>query len=290
MTAISLAARPQRVARCRHDAVLALAGTELRSAIGSRFVQGFGALFAALAVGVALAGLAASGQLVVQGFTRTAVSLLTLALYLLPLLGLVLGASAFGAEDGGTELLLVQPVGRGAVLAGRTIGLALALVGVAAAGFGTAGTVVVSFAGSDGLAGYLLVAAGATAVGIAALALGVLIGVLARRRLKAIGGALAAWLVLAVLFDFAAILVLQLAGSGQPGPWLVGLLALDPIDGDRTLSLVALGADVLLGPTGAALGRALGAAGGAALILGSLAVWGAAPLALAVRIYRRRDF
>jgi Cu-processing system permease protein len=290
VTVIPLAPRAQRIARCRHDAVVALAGTELRSAIRSRFVQGFGALFAALTVGVALAGLAASGQLVVQGFTRTAVSLLTLALYLLPLLGLVLGASAFGAEDGGTELLLVQPVGRGAVLAGRTIGLALALVGVAGAGFGTAGMVVVSFAGSDGLAGYLLVAAGATAVGVAALALGVLIGVLARRRLKGIGGALAAWLVLAVLFDFAAIIVLQLAGSGQPGPWLVGLLALDPIDGVRTLSLVALGADVLLGPTGAALGRALGAAGGAGLILGSLAVWGVTPLLLAVRIYRRRDF
>ena len=33
-------------------------------------------------------------------------------------LGLVLGASALGGEDGGTELLLAQPVGRGEVLLG----------------------------------------------------------------------------------------------------------------------------------------------------------------------------
>ena len=276
--------------RCRAEAVHTLAGAELRSALRGRFVQGFGILFAALAVGVALAGLAASGQLVVQGFTRTAVSLLTLSLYLLPLLGLVLGASAFGAEDGGTELLLVQPVSRGAVLMGRTLGLALSLAGVGVVGFGIAALVVASFAGSEGFAGYLLVAAGATAVGIAGLGLGVLIGVLARRRLKAIGGALAAWLCLAVLFDFAAILVLQLTGSGQPGPWLVGLLALNPIDGIRALGLVGLGADVLLGPTGAALQRSLGAGRGAVLIVGSLALWAAAPLAVAAWIYRRRDF
>jgi Cu-processing system permease protein len=276
--------------RCRAEAVHALAGAELWSALRGRFVQGFGVLFAALAVGVALAGLAASGQLVVQGFTRTAVSLLTLSLYLLPLLGLVLGASAFGTEDGGTELLLVQPVSRRAVLMGRTLGLALALAGVGVVGFGVAAVVVASFAGSEGFAGYLLVAAGATAVGIAGLGLGVLIGVLARRRLKAIGGALAAWLCLAVLFDFAAILVLQLTGSGQPGPWLVGLLALNPIDGIRALGLVGLGADVLLGPTGAALQRSLGAGRGAVLIVGSLALWAAAPLVLAARIYRRRDF
>lgn len=276
--------------RCRAEAVHALAAAELRSAFRGRFVQGFGILFAALAVGVALAGLAASGQLVVQGFTRTAVSLLTLSLYLLPLLGLVLGASAFGAEDGGTELLLVQPVSRGAVLVGRTLGLALALAGVGVVGFGIAAVVVASFAGSEGFAGYLLVAGGATAVGMAGLGLGVLIGVLARRRLKAIGGALAAWLCLAVLFDFAAILVLQLTGSGQPGPWLVGLLALNPIDGIRALGLVGLGADVLLGPTGAALQRSLGAGRGAVLIVGSLALWAAAPLVVAARIYRRRDF
>ena len=125
---------------------------------------------------------------------------------------------------------------------------------------------------------------------MAGLGLGVLIGVLARRRLKAIGGALAAWLCLAVLFDFAAILVLQLTGSGQPGPWLVGLLALNPIDGIRALGLVGLGADVLLGPTGAALERSLGAGRGALLIVGSLGLWAAAPLVVAARIYRHRDF
>jgi hypothetical protein len=62
---------------------LVVARAEYRAAVSSRLVQGFGGTFALLALAIAIAGLAASGQLVVQGFTRTAVSLLSLALYLL---------------------------------------------------------------------------------------------------------------------------------------------------------------------------------------------------------------
>ncbi|HEU4647504.1 MAG TPA: ABC transporter permease subunit [Gemmatimonadales bacterium] len=276
----------------RHEAeaMRAIAASELRAALRGRVVQGFALLFGVLALSVSVAGLAASGQLLVQGYARTAVSLLTLAIYLLPLLGLVVGAHAFGAENGGTELLLVQPVSRTGVLLGRALGLAAALGGVAIAGFGLAGVVVGLGAGWAGLGGYCAVLAGTLLVGWAALAAGVLIGVLARSRLAAVGAALAAWLLAAVLYDLAAIALLQLTGSGEPGPYLVTLLALNPIDGMRALGLVSLGADVLLGPTGAAMQRALGPDGGAALVLGALAAWIAIPLWLAGRVYCERDF
>lgn len=267
-----------------------VAAAELRAALAGRLVQGFGVVFALTALGIAAAGLAASGQLVVQGFTRTAVSLLSLALYLLPLVGLVLGAHAFGVEDGGTELLLAQPVARGTVLLGRALGLAATLVLVSAIGFGLAGVAVLAGAGMDGLAGYILVAGGSTVVGLAGLALGVLLGVRARRRLSAVAMALVAWVVLAVLFDFAAIALLQFVGDGEPGPMLLVLLAANPIDGMRALGLVGLGADVLLGPTGAALSKLLGPSGGAALVGAALLAWCVVPLGVAAHIYRRRDF
>lgn len=274
----------------RIEAVAAIAAQELRATMRGRLLQGFSFLFALLAVGVALVGLGGSGQLLVQGFTRTAVSLLTLSLYLLPLLGLVLGASALGGEDGGTELLLAQPIGRGEALLGRTLGLAAALCLMALAGFGGAGALVAVRAGSEGVGGYLLVAAGSTLVGAAGLSGGVLLGVLLRRRGAAVGWALGVWFAAAVLYDLAAIGVLQLTGSGEPGPWLVALLALNPIDGVRALGLVGLGADVLLGPTGAALQRSLGGGAGLALVAGSAALWLLAPLAAAGMAYRRRDF
>jgi Cu-processing system permease protein len=270
--------------------VLVVAAAELRAALASRLVQGFGAVFALMALAIAVAGLAASGQLVVQGFTRTAVSLLNLALYLLPLVGLVLGAHAFSVEDGGTELMLAQPVGRGTVLLGRAAGLTLTLALVSAIGFGLAGVVVLVGAGPSGLAGYLIVAAGSTVVGAAGLAVGVLLGVGARRRLTAVAMALVVWVVLAVLFDFAAIALLQFTGYGQPGPLLVALLAANPIDGMRALALVSLGADVLLGPTGAALSRLLSPSGGGMLVGTALLAWCVIPLLLAARAFGRKDF
>jgi len=168
----------------RTRAIATIAAHELTASVRGRTVPAFAALFALLAVGIALEGLGASGQVLVQGFTRTAVSLLTLSVYLLPLF----------------------------------------------------------------------------------------------------------WLAAALLYDLAAIAVLQVTGNGEPGPWLVALLALNPVDGVRALGLVALGADTLLGPTGAALRRLMGDSGGAAWVVASTMVWLAGALAAAVTVVRRRDY
>lgn len=276
--------------RARVETLFFIAEAEVRSAVAARVVQVFGGLFALMAIAIAVAGLGASGQLVVQGFTRTGVSLLMLSLYLLPLLGLVTGAGAFGTEHGGTELLLAQPLSRSAVFLGRSLGLAVVIGSVGLTGLGLAGAVVAVGAGMAGIAGYAAVVVGSIAVGIAALALGIFIGVVARRRSAAVGVALAVWFCLAVLYDFAAIAVLQFIGNGEPGALLVGLLAANPIDGVRALLLTLLGADVLLGPTGASVQRLFGPGGGAAAILGSLLVAFVAPLCAARAVFGRRDF
>ena len=82
----------------------------------------------------------------------------------------------------------------------------------------------------------------------------------------------------------------QVVGTGQPGGWLVAILALNPIDGIRALGLIVLGADVLLGPTGAALRGMLGTWGGGAWVATSLMAWTIVPLLVTTRVFRRRDF
>jgi ABC-type transport system involved in multi-copper enzyme maturation permease subunit len=135
------------------------------------------------------------------------------------MLGLILGPAAFGGDDGGVELLLAQPITRTEALAGRALGLAAALGVVALGGFALAGVVVLVGPGAVGAGGFLLAALGATLVGMVGLSLGVLIGILVRRRGAAVGWALAVWVIGAVVFDLASIAVLQLVGDGQPGPW-----------------------------------------------------------------------
>jgi hypothetical protein len=58
----------------------------------------------------------------------------------------------------------------------------------------------------------------------------------------------------------------------------------------RALGLVGLGADVLLGPTGAAPSRLLSPTAGGALVVASVVAWCLLPLGLAARAFRLKDF
>lgn len=292
MTPLELAMPTPRAARPAlaptAGRIFALAKFELRNTLRGKMVPAFAVLFAMVAAGLALAGLGGSGQLLVQGFTRTAVSLMTLGYYIMPLLGLLLGSMAFAAGSA-MEAIAAQPISASELVVGRALGLLAAIALVVLAGFGGAGALIAANAGLAGAGGFLLVALGSTLAGAAGLAVGILLGVASRSRLGAMGGAIAAWLFAAVVFDLIAIGVLQLVGDGQPGGWLLALLALNPIDGLRAVSLLELGADVLLGPAGAALERMLGAGRGVALVAGSLVAWICAPMALAVSLSSRRD-
>jgi len=294
MTRIELAASRMSVASRQRGAApfaraLALASFELRATLRGRMVPTFALLFAIVAAGLALAGLGGSGQLLVQGFTRTAASLMSLGYYMMPLLGLLLGAMAFAANSAAMEAIAAQPVGVTELVLGRALGLLGAIALVVLAGFGSAMVFIAANAGTAGIGGFTLVALCSFMAGAAGLAVGVLLGVASRSRLGALGGAIAAWLFAAVVFDLIAIGVLQLVGDGQPARWLLVLLALNPLDGLRAVSLVELGADVLLGPAGAALERMLGGMAGLSFVAASLALWISVPLATAVALAFRRD-
>jgi len=143
MTRIELAASRMSVASRQRGAApfaraLALASFELRATLRGRMVPTFALLFAIVAAGLALAGLGGSGQLLVQGFTRTAASLMSLGYYMMPLLGLLLGAMAFAANSAAMEAIAAQPVGVTELVLGRALGLLGAIALVVLAGFGSA--------------------------------------------------------------------------------------------------------------------------------------------------------
>ncbi len=269
--------------------VYVVARRELRSALRGRLIASFGGLFALLAVGIALAGLGGSGLVLVQDFTRTAASLLNLSMYVFPLLGLILGAAAFSGSGGDLELLVAQPVRRSTVLAGRLLGLLAAVSMVAAVGFGAAGALVAVRVGTAGMGGYLQVAGASVLAGAIGLGLGALLGVLLRGGSTAVGWALALWLFFAVLFDLALIGVLQIFGDARPGLGVAAALALNPVDALRTLALVRLDAELLLGPAGATLFGVYGHGAGFLVLSGATALWLLGPGALAGVLFSRRD-
>ncbi len=264
---------------------------ELLLAVRSRWLQTFAVVFAALTLAVAGAGYILSGGHGVQDFARTAVSLVQIVLLLVPLSALVFGGLALTSERGAAELLYSQPVSRGAVLAGRVLGVWLALAAAELLGFGMAGLVVRSQAGLDGLGRYAALVAAAlvlTAVFLSVAAL--LASANTGRRTRVLASALVVWFVTVVLFDVAVLGVASLLRSGSASRLLIWATLVNPVDAARTGALLAIEGTAAFGAASLALLRFTGGAQMAAVYVAtSLVLWLALPLALAMRRVTRAD-
>lgn len=273
--------------------VLALcARQELLLAARSRWMQLFAAVFGGLALAVACSGYVLSGGSGVQDFGRTAASLLQLVVLLVPLTALVIGVLALTPDKGGAELLYAQPVARPAILLGTLLGLFQAFIAAEAIGFGAAGIVIFWQAGSDGLPGFAMVAAGSAALTAIFLALAgvVAAGQVGRRRVRALATALVLWFALALLFDVVVLAAASLLRSGHASRLLITSVLVNPIDAVRTGALLAIEGTAAFGPASLALLRFTnGPAGAAAAVACSLVLWVAVPLALASRRLSRAD-
>lgn len=252
-----------------------------------RLVPLFAIGFALASVGVALAGLSAGGAVVVQGFARTSVSLLQLTLWTVPLLSLLLGAVS-GVECTELEFLTALPFPRARIVVSHWAAWTLALSTALVIGFGAAGIVIGMLAGSADVGRYTALIGVAVLLASAGLAVGLWIGIAARGRARAVGFAVVAWFVFVIGADLAAIALLSILPAHTATWSLVILLTADPVDSARALGLGLFQADVVAGPTGAALHRLLGGPG-AVLVLAGLLAWTVVPLRLAGRLFAKQD-
>jgi Cu-processing system permease protein len=260
---------------------------ELGEAIRGRWFLVASASFFALSLGLSLLGLAGAQRSGLAGFDRTTASLLNLALVFVPLLTFSLGALGVAGEieDGSLAMLLAQPLTRSEVFVGKLAGLLAAVWVSLLAGFGSTGVIVGLYAGGNvaaflSLIGLLFVYSAST------LAIGTLLSVVLRSRVRAIGAAFAAWLAFVYLSDLGSI-GLAIARGLRPGQ-LFALALLNPVEQARVAGTLAL-TDRLdaLGPVGIFALDHLGAAGVVALVHGLLAATALALGALGLRIFRK---
>jgi ABC-type transport system involved in multi-copper enzyme maturation permease subunit len=251
--------------------LLLFAREELALALRSRWTQTFAVVFAVVALAVSGAGYVLSGGHGVQDFARTAVSLVQLVLLLVPLTAIVIGVLSLAPERGAAELMFSQPVSRGTILFGKLLGLLEALGAAQAVGFGVAGIVVYTQAGSEGLAGFLLLVAASlvtTAVflGLAAL---LAVGAVGRKRTRALALALVVWFVAVAFFDLLALGAASLLPSGTASRVLMVSVIVNPVGAVRTATLLAIEGTGAFGAASLALFRFTGGSLGAALVLGA---------------------
>ena len=260
---------------------------ELAVARRSRMVVLFAGGFALATLILAVTGLSSGGVVAVQGFARTTMSLMQLVLWIIPLVGLLIGAGV-GAESLELEFQVSLPAGRTAILFARWLVWLAVLGGAMTLGLGLAGLLMSSTAAAGDEWRYLRLIGVSNLLLGATLSLGLLLGLLARTRIRAMGFAVSAWIVMVIGFDLLAIGALALLPRGQAGWGLTLLLMADPADAARSLAIGLVQADIVAGPTGAAIRKVLGGWSLWALA-GSLLVWMALPLCAAARRFRRLD-
>ncbi len=275
----------------RSSPIVLCARQELLLSVRSRWTQLFAAVFGALSLAVAASGYILSGGGGFEDFARTATSLASLVVLLVPITSLAIGVLSLSPERGATEILFSQPVSRRAILLGRLLGLFAALAAAQMIGLGAAGVVIFARAGSSGLGAYglLLVASlSLTAVFLAIAA--VLASGGGARRSRSLAVALIIWFATVVLFDVVVLAAATLLPSGPASRLLVAAALVNPADAVRTATLLAIHGTAAFGAASLALLRfTRGPAGAALLLTGSTLFWILAPVAFAIRRIEKAD-
>jgi Cu-processing system permease protein len=271
---------------------LIIAWQEVRDGVRNRWIVAAALLLVVFALSITHLGSAPVGDVGVSPLTVSIVSLSSLTVFLLPLLGLMLSYdTVVGENERGTLLLyLSYPLKRWQFLTGKFIGQCLIIAIAVLIGYGAAGGLIIAgleSAPADEILAYITMMASSVLLGAAFIAIGYLISVVAGQRGTAAGLALSVWLGFVLIYDALLLGIIVGDVGGRIGDGLFNALLLaNPTDAYRLLNLTYFD-DVaqFAGITGIA------SAGNADLMqsLASIALWIVVPLAAALAVFARKE-
>jgi Cu-processing system permease protein len=213
-----------------------------------------------------------------------------MVLYVVPLVALTMGTLSFTSEKSASELLFSQPVTKSEVLLGKFFGLFASILSATLIGFGLAGVIIATNAGTEGSLRYPAFVGFSLLLALIFLSLSALVSVICRRQSKAFGVALVVWFFFVLLYDLLVIGATFLFKERTANLFIFGSLFGNPVDMVRVASLMTLNGNDIFGAGGAALLRFLGGETlSMVLLLIALILWIAAPLFIAQRLLRRQD-
>jgi Cu-processing system permease protein len=276
-------------ALCRNIAVVA--GKEFRDGLRNRWVLAITLLFAVFALGLGYFGSAAGGTLGFASLDTTIVSLSSLAIFVIPLIALLLAYDTLvGEEEQGTLLLLLSyPLSRTQLLLGKFFGHGLVLGLATLLGFGGAGAVIALLTGRFldaqlwAVLGLFILSV--LLLGLVFIALACLISVSSREKSRAAGAALLVWFVFVLVFDLS-LLALLVATEGRIGQAVLPyLMLLNPCNAFRLLNLTGFEATQAYAGLVSIAQRELFSPG---VLISVLLAWIVLPFSLAAWLFRRR--
>ena len=222
--------------------IATIASKEFWDRIRNRWVLAVALVFTAFALIIAYFGTAQQGAVGFRSIDLTIASLVSLVIYLIPLIALVLGFDAIVGERerGSLDLLLSMPITRQELLLGKYAGLAAALAFSTIAGFGLVAIVLSAKLDLNALYHYVGFMFSSVLLGCAFLSLAVMLSVFAADRTRASGLAIATWFFFVLVFDLLLLGALVVTGGQWGGELLPYLLLANPADVFRILNIFSL--------------------------------------------------
>ena len=259
--------------------VIRIARFGLRDLMRSRWLAVYAIFFAVATWG--LLRFSDTGQ-------KALLSLVNVALFVVPLASVVFGTIYLHASREFVELMLAQPVARRQLFAGIFLGLVTSMAGAGALGLGI--PLVLFGRSSAPLAPAITLVAMTVALTAAFTGLASVIAYAIEDRVRGLAVALGAWLVLAVAYDGVVLMLATQFANYPIERGLLGAMIANPIDLARLLLLFQFDVAALLGYTGAVFADFFGGRAGTLVAAAALTAWIAVPLGIGLRAFRRKDF
>jgi Cu-processing system permease protein len=268
-----------------------IAKLELKIQLRSRWMLGFGILFAVMITGVSYYGLTFLGyEAEFQDFYRTTVTMLHLVFIIIPVVALVAAGQSVCSDPGYFEFLASQPVGRSDILLGKVAGLFVALTIMTVLGFGLGGMIIALKSNSEGIWKFFIFIGTSITLGLVFISISTLLSVLSNRKPMAIVSALIVWLFFLFIYDFIVLAASYYMDEAYLRTILYFSLLGNPIDMARVTVLLTVGGEAALGAAGAGLLRTFGGPATSAMsAVGLLAIWALMPLIGAILVFKKQD-
>lgn len=227
--------------------IMIVAGKELRDCLRSRWLVFGSALFAILGLAVFFGTAAIGGTLQYQPLPSVMNSLLSLTVFLLPLLALLLAYDAFvgEAESGTLLLMLTYPISRLQWLTGKAMGQGAALLLVLVIGFAVLPIVQacldVPYDISSLILSLVVLITSGWLLGLIFMLIAYWVSLSVRHKAQALALLLVVWFVAVLLYDLG-LLVVSVAGADVLGrETLTALMLANPASVFRLLNQSVIG-------------------------------------------------
>lgn len=272
------------------NAIFSVANKEFHDGLRNRWVLSICIIFAVLAIGLAYFGAAAAGKVGFTSLSTTIVSLASLAVFIIPLIALMLAYDGIvGEDENGTLLLLMTyPLSRWQLLLGKMLGQGAVMAFSTLVGFGSSAVMMGAFSGTttwaELIGPYTVFIASAIMLGWIFIAIAYVISASVSEKSKAAGIALITWFIFVLVFDLG-LLGMLVGTQGDVDETLFPyLLLLNPTDIFRLVNISYFADQNLTGLMAIAQQIQFTTTG---LFMG-LVVWLIMPVALAMAIFNKR--